>query len=256
MNRLDALILELTRLNTLSGEAWEKRRLGLDWPTDGAETMIGVERLTNVRDLACDVLARRVPGDFMECGTWRGGCAILMAAILEEFMLSTVDQYTRKLYIADSFQGCPAPDPAYPADRGDPHSGFEFLKVSLDTVQANFRRYGLERRFVEFLPGWFKDTLPGPVGPLALLRIDADMYESTTQALEALYDRLQPGGYLILDDFHNIANCQRAIVEFRARRGITTPMNNADSWCAVYWRKEEARKPVSSADRLPREVVA
>jgi O-methyltransferase len=247
VDRFDYLIRVLTRIDGLAGQAQEQRRLGLDWPQDGAETMVGVERLLNVKRLAADVLARGVPGDFMECGTWKGGVGILMAAMLEDYMRSTVGQYNRTLYIADSFEGCPAPDPAYPADAGDPHSSFEFLRVPLEQVQQNFRRYRLLRQFVEFLPGWFRYTLPGPVRRLALLRIDADLYQSTTEALEALYDLVSPGGYVILDDFHNIPNCRAAIQDFRARRGITTPMEAADSWCAVYWKKEAAEPAPTDA---------
>jgi O-methyltransferase len=235
MDRFDTLIRQLTRLDTLTGEARERRRLGLDWPTDGAETMVGVERLTNVKRLAADVLARGVEGDFMECGTWRGGVGILMAAMLQADFIEHLTK-PRTLFIADSFEGCPSPDPAFPADRGDPHSTFKFLKVPLAEVSRNFERYGVHEG-VEFLPGWFKNTLPGPVKRLALLRIDADMYESTTQALEALYDRVTPGGYVILDDFFNIPNCRQAIIDFRARRRIVMPIQPVD-WCAVYWQKE------------------
>lgn len=230
MSRLDYLIRVLTRIDGLTGEAREKRRQGLDWPADGAETMVGVERLENVRTLALDVIARGIPGDFMECGTWRGGVGILMAAILREL------HQDRNVFVADSFEGCPVPSPQYPADRKDLHHTFEFLKVPLETVRENFARYGVN---ATFLPGWFKDTLPGPVKQLALLRIDSDMYESTTQALEALYDLVAPGGYVILDDFHNIPNCHKAILDFRERRRITAPIHTVD-WCAVYWENLQA----------------
>jgi O-methyltransferase len=242
---LDHLIQSLTRLHGLTGEPRELRRLGLDWPTDGAETMIGIERMDNVKTLALDVIARGIPGDFMECGTWRGGVGILLAHIL---MMDS--RMRRELFIADSFQGCPEPSPEFPADSGDPHHTFQFLSVPLADVKANFLKYGIDpdwqpgfvqpkSQHVSFLPGWFKDTLPGPVKKLSLLRIDADMYESTSQALEALYDLVSIGGHVILDDFQNIPNCQMAIRDFRKRRGITEPIHKVD-WCAVYWTKERA----------------
>jgi O-methyltransferase len=187
-----------------------------------------------VKNLALDVIARGVPGDFMECGTWRGGVGILMAKILKDL------NQERTLFVADSFEGCPIPSDDYPQDVNDPHHTFGFLAVSLGEVSRNFERYAAHQG-VEFLPGWFKDTLPGPVKQLALLRIDADMYESTTQALEALYDLVSPGGYVILDDFHNIPNCREAIIDFRKRRGIKTEIKSVD-WCAVYWQKEAEAK--------------
>jgi O-methyltransferase len=228
VDRLDYLIRTLTRIDALTGEARGQRRQGLDWPTDGAETMVGVERLENIKNLGLDALARGVPGDFMECGTWKGGAGILMAQILKQ------SGEGRRLFIADSFEGCPRPDAKYPADANDPHHTFGFLKVPLAEVKANFARYGVGED-AEFMAGWFKETLPGRVCQLALLRIDADMYESTTQCLDALYDLVSVGGYVILDDYHNIANCRAAIDDFRARRNITASIQSVD-WCAVYWR--------------------
>lgn len=232
MDRFDYLIRALTRIDGLTGEAYEKRYRGVDWPRDGAETMVGVQRLTNAKNLALDVIARGIPGDFMECGIWRGGVGILLGAIIADRAES------KQLWLADSFEGCPKPSPEFRADAADRHHTFEFLKVSVDEVLANFERYGLLGNIrLGILPGWFKDTLPGPVGKLALLRIDADMYESTTQVLEALYDHVSPGGYVICDDYHNIPNCRSAIDEFRWKRGIKEPIQTVD-WCAIYWQKQ------------------
>jgi len=236
MDRLDILMRVLTRIDGLIGEAYEKRYRGLDWPKD-AETMVGIERLQNVRKLAEDVIERGIPGDFMECGIWKGGVGILLAAIAKGT--------GRKVWLADSFQGCPVPDARFAADNGDPHHTFEFLKVTLGDVCKNFERYGLLSTDVLFLDGWFKDTLPSLVQKLALLRIDADMYESTTQVLEALYDKVSPGGYVICDDFQNIPNCRQAILDFRAKRGIQEPITPVD-WCAVYWQKQAVAKEVAA----------
>jgi O-methyltransferase len=241
VDRFDCLIRTLTRIDGLTGEARERRRLGLDWPADGAETMIGVERLTNVKDLALDVSARGIPGDFMECGIWRGGVGILLAQIVRE------ENEGRRVWLADSFDGCPIPDEQFPADQRDPHHTFEFLKVSLEQVMQNLQTYGINPwgHDVQLLPGWFKETLPGPVGQLALLRIDADMYESTTQVLDSLYDHVSLGGYVICDDYHNIPNCHAAIEDFRRKHGITAPIQSVD-WCAVYWRKEAAERQAAA----------
>lgn len=241
MDRLDVLMRVLTRVDGLTGEAREKRWKGLDWPTD-AETMVGMGRLQNVRKLAEEVISNAIPGDFMECGIWKGGVGILLAAIARDT--------ERTVWLADSFDGCPVPDPKFAADVNDPHHTLTFLKVSLAEVSANLEKYGVHIG-VEFLPGWFKDTLPGRVESLALLRIDADMYESTTQVLEALYDKVSPGGYVICDDFHNIPNCRQAILDFRERRGITDPINSVD-WCAIYWQvtasERERRQPCTCND--------
>ena len=83
---------------------------------------------------------------------------------------------------------------------------FPQLAVPLERVQDNFRRYGLLDEQVRFLKGWFRDTLPtAPIERLAVLRLDGDLYESTIQALDGLYDKLSAGGFVIVDDYGNVA---------------------------------------------------
>lgn len=55
---------------------------------------------------------------------------------------------------------------------------------------------------VRFVEGWFNETLPqAPIGRIAVLRLDGDYYESTMTPLRALYDRVSPGGFVIVDDY-------------------------------------------------------
>ena len=208
------------------------RAEGKDWPRD-AETMIGLARLDNIQACATDVLRRGVPGDLIETGVWRGGAVIFMRAILKAY-----GDRSRIVWAADSFQGLPRPDSAkYPADAGDPHWSFATLEVSLEQVQANFARYGLLDEQVRFLKGWFKDTLPrAPIDRLAVLRLDGDMYESTMDALEALYARVSAGGYVIVDDYGVVPACKQAVEDFRGRQGIRDELRRID-WSGVFWQK-------------------
>lgn len=121
-----------------------------------------------------------------------------------------------------SFAGLPKPDPErFPADQGDQHWTQTRLAVSLEEVQDNFARYGLLDDRVRFLVGWFRDTLPAaPIERLAVLRMDGDMYESTWQALEYLYPKVSPGGFVIVDDFGAIQACRAAVEDYRARHDI------------------------------------
>src|SRR5208282_2916526 len=90
---------------------------------------------------------------------------------------------------------------------------------------------------VVFLKGWFKDTLPSaPIEQLAILRLDGDMYESTMEALTALYDKVSAGGFVIVDDYGCIEGCRKAVHDFRDARGIGNPIVDIDGW-GVYWRK-------------------
>jgi O-methyltransferase len=215
------------------------RETGRDWPRQ-AHTMIGRARLTNLRELVETAIREGAPGDLIETGVWRGGACILMRATLE-----ALGDLERRVFVADSFAGLPPPDvETYPADLGDKHHTIEELAVSLDEVKANFAKYGLLDDRVVFLKGWFKDTLrAAPIERLAVLRLDGVMYESTTDALTALYDKVSAGGFVIIDDYGCIEACRRAVHDFRDARGIADKIVDIDGW-GVYWRKSaEAAVP-------------
>jgi O-methyltransferase len=210
----------------------EVRAEGRDWPAE-AETMIGLRRLDNLQDCVIDVLRRGVPGDLIETGVWRGGATILMRGVLKAF-----GDTRRTVWVADSFEGLPRPDAKrWPQDKDDTFWTQGFLAVSSEEVKANFDRYGLLDEQVRFLAGWFEDTLPAaPIERLAVLRLDGDMYGSTMEALEALYPKLSPGGYVIVDDYGAIGTCKEAVTDYRAAHGITQPMEWVD-WTGVWWQK-------------------
>jgi O-methyltransferase len=204
---------------------------GREWPLQG-HTMIGMKRLDNLERCVEDVIEQGVPGDLIETGVWRGGAAIFMRALLKAHGVTD-----RTVWAADSFEGLPAPDAEkYPADAGDIHHTFTELAIPVDDVKANFAQYGLLDDQVRFLEGWFRDTLPqAPIDRLAVLRLDGDIYESTTDALTALYPKLSPGGYVIIDDFH-IPSCREAVGDYRREHGITDEIERID-WAGVFWRR-------------------
>jgi hypothetical protein len=230
-----ALAGDLTRDTTISpwssGYDPETRLIGRDWPAT-AETMIGLARMRNIRALAEQVIEQQIPGDFLEAGVWRGGACIYMRGILAAYGIGD-----RSVWVADSFEGLPEPEPEkYPADTDDPHHTFAELRVSADQVRSNFERYGLLDSQVRFLKGWFADTLPrAPIDQLALLRLDGDMYSSTMQTLEALYDKVSPGGFVIIDDYI-LDGCRQATDDFRHQHSISQALQEIDG-AAVFWRK-------------------
>ena len=199
-------------------------------------TMVGLIEHDVVQACVENVLAANVPGDFIETGVWRGGMTILMRALLAVYGVTD-----RRVWVADSFQGLPAPNvDKYPADRDVALQTIEELRVSLDQVRSHFDRYGLLDDQVRFLPGWFRDTLPtAPIDKLALIRLDGDMYESTTDALSALYPKLSLGGYVIVDDYGAVLACRQAVHDYRAAHGIVEPIVPID-FTGVYWQKGEA----------------
>ena len=188
-----------------------RRAVGRDWPGD-AETMIGTARLDNLRDCVTRSLLDDVPGDFIETGVWRGGACIFMRGVLKAYGVTD-----RTVWVADSFEGLPKNrEDSHPSDAGNLLWARTQLAVSLEQVQANFERYGLLDEQVKFLKGWFVDSLPGaPIERLAVLRLDGDLYASTMDALEALYPKLSPGGFCIVDDYLVIDVCKQAVHDYR-----------------------------------------
>src|SRR6185437_8970864 len=146
---------------SVRGEGSERPPRGTAWlDATSAFTLLGQDRLDNLQWCVEDVLRRKVPGDMIETGVWRGGACILMRAILKAYGVRD-----RKVWAADSFEGLPPADPAqYPLDR---HSTFHEQRgfaVSLEEVRHNFDKYGLLDDQVEFVKGWFCDTLPKLAG--------------------------------------------------------------------------------------------
>jgi O-methyltransferase len=199
-----------------------------------AHTLADPAQIENVQRCVESVLASGVPGDLIETGVFRGGQTIFMRGLLKAHGVTD-----RRVFVADSFQGLPEPDPSHRSDA----VAYEFLspighfRVSEEAVRATFARYGLLDEQVCFLPGWFRDTLPkAPIERLAVMRLDGDWYQSTRDALENLYPKLSPGGFAIIDDYGIPIGCRRAVDEYRQRQGITEPLTWINS-STVYWQR-------------------
>lgn len=214
------------------GEKATKNQInnGTYWPAR-AHTMIGDKRLTNIEYCFQEIINKKIPGDLIETGVWRGGACIFMAGLNKYY------RENRKIYVADSFEGLPPPDPKYEADRGDKHHKVKCLAVGLDEVKDNFKRYDLLDENVKFIKGYFEHSLKNTdIEQLALLRLDGDMYSSTIQVLEQLYDKVSSGGYILIDDYA-LKGCKKAVDDFRKERNITSELKIVD-WTGRYWVKE------------------
>jgi hypothetical protein len=229
-------LLKKSLLDSIYGSTDVKGRLasahevdnGEYWPAR-AHTMIGMKRLTNIQECFETVVREKIPGDLIETGVWRGGATILMKGLVK------YHNEPRKVFVADSFEGLPKPDPKYTADSGDIHHTIPFLAVDVETVKNNFRAYDLLDDDVIFVKGFFETSLKTvPIDKLCILRLDGDMYSSTIQVLDQLYSKVSPGGFVIIDDYL-LPPCKKAVHDFRDSRGITNPIITIDR-CGSYWR--------------------
>lgn len=190
-----------------------------------ALTMIGPKLLAEFGALIELAVKHDTPGHVVETGVWRGGACIWAAATLEALGSDKL------VYVCDSFEGLPPS--SHPKETID-FFGAPILAVSLEEVEDNFKRFGLEHRAV-FVKGWFKDTMPTLDIPVAVLRLDGDLYESTSDVLKYMYDRVSPGGYVIVDDFA-LPSCRTAVLEFRSRRHLRGSLKVR---LGAWWQKTE-----------------
>lgn len=228
------------RIVVLRDMEFERRFPGATWPAC-AHSMLSMQRLNNIQLAVETIIKENVPGDLIETGVWRGGACILMRAILK-----VNGDNQRRVFVADSFAGLPKPNAGlYPSDKGDEHHFHEFLAVSKEEVEENFRKYELLDNQVVFLKGWFKDTLPtAPFNKLSVMRLDGDMYESTMDALTNLYHKLSIGGFCIIDDYA-LPGCHAAVDDFRKTHQITEPLIEIDH-SGRFWRKRQELAPKHS----------
>lgn len=199
------------------------------------DTMSDLPSLDNLQFCVEEVIRNGIPGDLIETGIWKGGLPIFMRGILKAYEITD-----RVVWGADSFAGLPTPDPEKNLDDAifnfliEPLEG---LKITYEFVESTFQKYGLLDEQVKFLRGWFSDTLPNaPIQRLAVLRLDGDWYESTKCSLNALYPKLSPGGFVIIDDYGLPTGCKKAVDEYRQMHLIDTPITWVNHQ-AVYWRK-------------------
>lgn len=225
MGRRGYRLIKMKRFNA------ERRHEGLDWPMFGY-SMVGTKRLDNLEACIRTIVKEQIPGDIIETGVWRGGACIFMKAVLNQLK----DTKTN-IWLADSFEGLPAPKSDIDkSEVGFNLAGCEHLQISMEQVQANFRRFNLLDERIRFIKGWFCDSLPtAPIEKISLLRLDGDLYDSTRDAVNALYHKVVPGGYVVVDDYGTWSGCRVAIDEFRRAHGIEAEITQIDR-SGVYWR--------------------
>lgn len=231
-----------------SGGASDLDRM-LDISRVYAKTMLKPPRLHNICDVVEWINEQGIPGDIAECGTWSGGALALFA------IRDMKHPGSRRRYIGfDSFEGYPVPteedDILFRTfSENSAKTGRKTEKQlqktgvcvgdSVETVNAFFRGLGIPEDRFRLYAGWFQDTIPEAVkdmGQLAALRVNGDYYDSVTVCLTNLFDHVSPGGYVIVDTYGIFPGCKRAVDEFRAARGVETPITFIDT-VGIWFRK-------------------
>lgn len=193
-------------------------------------TMSSFERIASLWQQVRYLDHYKVAGDFVECGVWKGGSVGIMALA---HLHGNKNPY-RTLHLFDSFEGLPQPE-----SKVDGHKAMEFARTTNDMnvgpLADNKRllesEIGYPKGLLNYHVGWFKDTLPkiAPTsGPISLLRLDGDWYDSTKICLEHLYSKVVRGGVVVIDDYGHWEGCRKAVDEFLLRLGEPVLMNHID----------------------------
>ena len=185
-------------------------------------TMTSAERLWSLVNAVSYVVDQSLPGDFAECGVWRGGSVMAMAKQLTR--LGVTD---RRIWLYDTFAGMTAPtendveagtgvtaaDMLSTTEIGDGNN--VWCVAGIDDVRANVGSTGYPMSNFEFVEGDVAQTLLTRVpDQISLLRLDTDWYESTKIGLEILYPRLVVGGVCILDDYGHWVGARKAVDDY------------------------------------------
>lgn len=177
--------------------------------------------LQNSYDLACRALEENLAGDFVECGVF---CGAQLAAM---YRACSDARKFRRLHFFDSFKGIPQAThrdgPQWVGRGGDGtgqlvSTGYSTCK--LEDCKTYLKGWGVDLRWCVFHEGWFQATLPAtPDFPVSVLRLDADLYESTRVCLERMFPRVVQGGFVIVDDYA-LQGCRAACDEYFSAIGF------------------------------------
>ena len=221
-------------------------------------TMVSYEPLVTLFQQVRHCEINSIPGDYVECGVWKGGAIGLMALANKKY-----GQKRRDIHMFDIFSEICEPDPAIDGEfaisqvselagvdkkslkgrlksvKGvyDSHGGPGTVEVVRELLEV---KIGYDKRFLHYHKGWFQETLPDvarEISKIAILRLDADLYASTKICLDYLYEKVVSGGFVIIDDYGTYEGCKKAIDEFREKQGIRSFLNYVNQDCR-YWIKE------------------
>ncbi len=191
------------------------------------------------------IVENQIEGDFVECGTWSGGCSMAIALTLLE-----LGDTNRNIWVYDTFAGMTEPGDLdvtygnkvmsalpYWKNKNGSNSGSDWANISLDQVKANLSSTNYPMQKIQFVEGNVLETLDHVFpNSIALLRLDTDWYDSTRKEMFTLYPKLSLGGVCIVDDYGAWAGSKQAVDEFLSQH-LPRPLMHITDWTTRTWVK-------------------
>lgn len=236
---------------------------GYDYSAEGAKaidicgdySMMPRINLQTLFEQAVYCEKKNIGGDFVECGVWKGGAVGIMAIANKQFGKSA-----RNLHLFDAFDDICEADPKVDGEKAlqdikkltgknvsefagtlkavkgvyDSHGGHGTINICNNLL---VKKIGYDTGKIFYHKGWFQETLPTDaerIEKIAILRLDGDWYESIKICLEYLYDKVQKGGIIVIDDYGYYEGCTKAVDEFLLHRGIKTFLSYSNIGCRYF----------------------
>lgn len=199
-------------------------------------TMTSKNRLSALCDAVRYVVAHQIPGDIVECGVWKGGSMMAVADTL-----IGLQDYTKHLYLFDTFDGMTEPGEQDVSTLGEPAKallkqskkeadGSVWCYAPLEAVKQAVYQVGYPEEKTHFVQGRVEDTIPKYAPErIALLRLDTDWYQSTLHEMIHLFPRISVGGVIIIDDYGWWQGAKQAVDEYIQQKNIQIFLNRIDS---------------------------
>jgi len=217
-------------------------------------SMLGELKLKKMGEHVKYIVKNSIPGDIVELGVWKGGCAAWIGQLLLE------GKDPRVLHLFDSFEDPPEPLPIdgekvvrkmggvnhahgrlIPSvgyyknlGLGGPGNADEVLKLM--TVDIGYKEEN-----TKIYKGWIQETVPEAsqkIGVVSLLILDCGLYEATKLCIEAFYDKVSPKGVIVVDDYEVYAGCKKAIDDFLYSRKLNPKLIRVNKKDCIYWVKD------------------
>ena len=181
------------------------------------------------------IINKNIPGDFVECGVWKGGSAMLIAYTL--LHLNITD---RKILLYDTFEGMTEPTDVDEDFKGEKakkilgnsnkfDNGSVWCFCSLDDVKKNLESTGYPKDKIILIKGKVEDTIPLNIPKkISLLRLDTDWFESTYCELNYFFPLLSNNGVLIIDDYGHWKGARQAVDKYFSETKQQLLLNRID----------------------------
>jgi O-methyltransferase len=189
-------------------------------------SMAGVNVLQNLHAIATDVVSRRIPGDFVECGVCNGGSAAAISLALKN--------ENSHIWLYDSFQGMPEINEV---DGKDAEKYVGLCVGSTEMVRKSMSLVGINEKNFTIREGWFEDSFKLPLPEkISILHVDCDWYDSVMLTFKTFYDKVVDGGVIIVDDFGHWEGCREAVYDFLQEKKIK-PLMERFGHSQIFWVK-------------------